>query len=124
MLGVLAIFSLNLAAMPCSMALEAGAESGHCPPMAEQAMAHAGHQESQAKVDCLSLQSDCCSIIQATADNRGSADKLQKDACVVFPVAAPWPALQKVSVQNHELRPPDPEVCFPPLHVLNCVYLD
>lgn len=124
MLGVLAIFWLNLVMMPCTMAIEADAENEHCPMMSEQAMAQEGQPESQADIDCLSMQPDCCSIISATADNRASAEKLQNDASVAISAPPAWPALQTRIICHHDVRPPDPEFCSPPLHVLNCVYLD
>ena len=123
-LGVLAIFWLNLAVMPCAMAIEADTENEPCPMMSDQAMVQKGHHESQADADCLSMQSVCCSIVQATADNRSSAEKLQKDASPACSTPPAWPALQTTFVRQHDLRPPDPDLCFPPLHVLNCVYLD
>lgn len=121
--AVLAVFSLNLAAMPCTMALELESQNNHCPPMSDQAMVHEGHHAVQTDVDCLSLQADCCAIAQVTADNRVSAEKVQKDSTAVVVITATWPSLDMPLVRYHELRPPDPKVSFPPLHVLNCVYL-
>ncbi len=123
MLGVLAIFCLSLAAMPCTMAIEADSESGPCPMMPDQAMTQDSHHASQADADCLSTQSDCCSIVQASRDNRGSADKLQKDTAPAFLTPPTWPTLQTAFVRYHDLEPPVPELCYPPLHVLKCVYL-
>lgn len=87
-------------------------------------MSHIDQQAADAEVDCFSMQSGCCSIAHATIDNRGSAEKCQKDASVVFVSTPAWPLLHVFAVSNHEPIPADPGTCHPPLHVLNCVYLD
>lgn len=122
--AVLALFSLNLAAMPCTMALELESPSSHCPSMSEQTMVHEDHHEAPVNIECLSLQADCCAGAQVTADNRGGAEKVQKDSSAIAVVAASWPSLDTAFARYHELIPPDPQASFPPLHVLNCVYLD
>lgn len=124
MLGVLAIFWLNLAVMPCAMAIETDTRDEHCPQMSSQAMAHeGGHQVSQPEVDCLSMQADCCSIVQSSMENRTGTDKFKKDASAALSNPAPWPNLQTIPVQQPEFHPPDRRYRSPPLHVLHCVYL-
>ncbi|HNP64675.1 MAG TPA: hypothetical protein PKH39_12135 [Woeseiaceae bacterium] len=124
LLAVLALFSLNLAAMPCTMALEAVSDSGHCPSMSEQVMTQADHHQPIVEKDCFSMQSDCCSAGGVALESRGGADKLQKDVQFAVSVSPPWPTLLAHPVPVDDLRPPDLKVSFPPLHVLNCVYLD
>lgn len=123
-LGVLAIFWLNLVMVPCTMAIEADVSSEPCPMMSGQAMSQEGQHEDKADTDCLSMQLDCCSLISATSNNRASAEKLQPDSSVAISTPPTWPLLQTRVVRYHELGPPEPEFCFPPLHVLNCVYLN
>ena len=124
LLAALALLSLNLAAMPCTMALEAAPDSGHCPSMSERVKTHEDHQQPVVEKDCISLQSDCCSVDGLALEARGGADKLQKDAQFLVSSSPSWPTLQARPFPVDELRPPDIKVSFPPLHVLNCVYLD
>ena len=124
MLGVLAIFWLNLAVMPCAMAIEADTKDEHCPQMSSQAMVHeGGDQVSQPEVDCLSMQADCCSFVQSSVDNRAGSDKFKKDTSAVLASPASWPNQQSLQVLQREHRPPDPVYRSPPLHVLHCAYL-
>lgn len=124
MLGVLAIFWLNLAVMPCAMAIEADTRDEHCPQMSSQAIAHEdGHQVSQPEVNCLSMQADCCSFVQSTVDNRAGTDKFKKDTSAAISSLASWPNQQSSQVLQREHRPPDPGYRTPPLHILHCVYL-
>ena len=122
MLSVFVLCWLNLAITPCAMAFEVADDCPHCPPAAEQAMAHHGH-EAASQADCESMQSDCCELDAAALDNRGGKCDSQDDASVVaMPVE--WPSLHTLSVARHEMRPPDPGNHSPPLHKLFCVYLD
>lgn len=124
LLAALALFSLNLAAIPCTMALEAAAPgTGHCPPQSAPVTTHADHHQMAVEEDCISLQSDCCSVDGVAVETRGT-DKLQKDGHFLVSDSPAWPTLQAHPVPVDEFRPPDITVSFPPLHVLNCVYLD
>ena len=124
LLAVLVLFSLNLAAMPCTMALEAVSDSGHCPPKSGHVMVDADHHQPAAQADCFSMQSDCCSVGGVALETRGGSDKLQKDVQFLVSSLPSWPTLQAHPVPIDDLRPPDVQVSFPPLHILNCVYLD
>ena len=122
MLSVFVLCWLNLAITPCAMAFEVADDCPHCPPAAEQEMAHHGHQAASQE-DCESMQSDCCDLEAAALDNRVSKYESQDDVSVVaMPVE--WPSLHTLSMARHEMRPPDPGNHSPPLHKLFCVYLD
>jgi hypothetical protein len=122
MTSVLVVCWLNLAMTPCAMAFEVADDCPHCPPAAEQAMAHHGH-EAASQADCESMQSDCCDLEAAAVDNRGGKVENQDDLSVAA-IPAIWPSLHKLSAVQHDTRPPDPGNYSPPLHKLFCVYLD
>jgi hypothetical protein len=104
------------------MAFEVADDCPHCPPAAEQQMAHHGH-DAAVETDCGSMQSDCCDPEAAAVDLRVGKFENQDDVSVVaLPVA--WPSLNTVSIAQHDMRPPDPGNYSPPLHKLFCVYLD
>jgi hypothetical protein len=105
-LAVLFTFWLNLALLPCAMAIETD-QDGHdcCPPTVEL------------------QQIDCCELDSATSDKRGSKFEGQYDLLVEATVAT-WPSLQTTILSLREARPPDPVYFSPPLHKLFCVYLD
>ena len=122
MLSVLVICWLNLVITPCAMAFEVADDCPHCPPAAEQAMAHHGH-EAASPADCESMQSECCDLEAAAVDNRGGKFEGQDDVSLVA-VPVTWPSLHTVRVVQHDTQPPDPGSYSPPLHKLFCVYLD
>lgn len=122
MLSVLVVCWLNLVITPCAMAFAVADDCPHCPPAAEQGMAHHGH-EAAARADCESMQSECCDLEAAAVDNRGGKVENQDDVSVVA-IPVTWPSLHTVSIAQHEARPPDPDIHSPPLHKLFCVYLD
>ena len=103
---LLLTFWLNLALLPCAMAIEA-AQDGHdcCPPTVEL------------------QQIDCCELDSATSDKRGGKFESYDDLFVVSTVV-PWPPLYRADISENEMRPPDPANYSPPLHKIFCVYLD
>jgi hypothetical protein len=105
-LAVLFTFWLNLALLPCAMAIEI-VEDGHdcCPPTVEL------------------QQIDCCELDSATSDKRGGKFESYDDLFVVS-TAVPGPSLYKADISENEIRPPDPVDYSPPLHKIYCVYLD
>jgi len=123
MFSLLVICGLNLAMTPCAMAFEVADDCPHCPPAAEQQVAHHGH-DAAVEADCGSMQSDCCDLEAAAVDQRVGKFENQDDVSVVaLPVA--WPSLHTVSIAQPNTRPPpDPVNHSPPLHKLFCVYLD
>ena len=105
-LTVLFTFWLNLALLPCAMAIET-AQDGHdcCPPTVEL------------------QQIECCEQDLATSDKRGCKFESYDDLFVVSTVV-PWPSLYRADISENEMRPPDPTDYSPPLHKIFCVYLD
>jgi len=105
-IAVMLLFWLNLAFLPCAMALDAP-EKEHdcCPPTVEL------------------QQIDCCELDAATADKRGGKFETHDDLLVIASVVT-WPSPRMANIAQHEARPPDPVIYSPPLHKLFCVYLD
>jgi hypothetical protein len=104
------------------MAFEVADDCPHCPPAAEQQMAHHGH-DAAVETDCGSMQSDCCDPEAAAVDLRVGKFEIQDDVSVVA-LSVAWPSLNSVNIAQHDMRPPDPGNYSPPLHKLFCVYLD
>jgi hypothetical protein len=106
--ALLLALCLNLAIIPCAMALEV-VEQGHdcCPP------------EIQLEaVECCEL--DAVSI-DARSGTLGPFDPPDSDA-----MPASWPFQDLSTAPAHHwssVGPPDPPDDFPPLHELFCVYL-
>ena len=100
--------SLNLAILPCAMALEA-AESAHdcCPPEIQLEAA------------------ECCTLDDVNVDTRsGTLKPYEPPECVALPVSAA--AHDRLATFGRHLpvvEPPDPGGSPPPLHKLFCVYL-
>lgn len=105
-IAVLLAFWLNLALLPCAMAMEVPAE-GHdcCPPTIE-------------------LQpSDCCELGDVALESRdGSVDT--PDDPGFAPIERPWLSLSTRTTPRWSEKPPDPGYHSRPLHKLFCVYLD
>jgi len=94
---------LNLALLPCAIALEV-AEVGHecCPQSVEL------------------QQLDCCELDDVTHDHRDSVD-LGGAIAGSAECKSPLPPIQ--AMLRHVPQPPNPGGSSPPIHVLNCVYL-
>ena len=127
LLGVLGVFCLNLVIAPCALAFGAEHDCPHCPPeqMAEMA-AHHGHHGEAAGTGCDSFTSDCDDIGEYAHDGRLAQPKL-KDKAEPVPMAPPAFAdtpVATVSFATSTADPPDPAGTFPPIHLLNCVFLD
>jgi len=103
---MLLAFWLNLALLPCAMALESP-ENKHdcCPPTIEL------------------QQSDCCELEAAAIDNRDGKFEQQNDSIAVS-IDTAWQSLQTLGSPMRDARPPDPVDHSPALHKLFCVYLD
>jgi hypothetical protein len=104
--AVLLTFWLNLALLPCALAIDAP-EKEHdcCPPTIEL------------------LQSDCCELEAVAPEKRGG--KLEtSDDLPIYATIDFWPSLHTTKALLHEASPPDPVNYSPPLHKLFCVYLD
>jgi hypothetical protein len=127
LLGVLGLFWLNLVVAPCALAFGAEHDCPHCP--AEQAgemAAHHGHHEDMAASGCDSLASDCDDLGDFAHEGRGAQLKLKDEAQPVSmaPPAIPDLPIDIVAFVTTAVDPPDPDPVFPPLHLLNCVFLD
>ena len=99
---------LNLALLPCTMALEVTEDSDHahdcCPP--------------KPQLDT----SECCDVDEASVASRG--DDLTPDKDLAEAAAAEPPVLAAAAVKHAAAAdPPDPPAPGRALHKLNCVYL-
>lgn len=101
---LLAVF-LNLALVPCTMALEV-VEEGHdcCPP--------------ELNLEAL----ECCELDDVSLGTRGASTFDADDVVVV--VAPPPPRAPHLARPQQSIAdPPDPPDCRPDLNKLFCVYL-
>ncbi len=88
--------------------------------------AHHGHHEMTAGKGCDAPASDCDDRGTFTSEGRCAQPKLKDKA---EPVSMAPPAILDVPVDiaavvTATAHPPDPHPVFPPLHLLNCVFLD
>lgn len=132
-LGLFVAVWLNLALAPCTMAMEAGDEQHgdhdcpHCPPARMQGH-HEMHAGMQAEAPCADDLSDCGLDDEFSHDARGGQLQL-KDAqfeLPAFAVASETFGSKLVPVRQ---RAPPPlaagvRPAGPPIHLLNCVFLD
>ena len=98
---------LNLALVPCTMALEV-VEDAHdcCPP--------------ELKLE----PSDCCELDEVSIDVRGAA-KFDADELEALPLSEPFGANSVATVLwRAAVDPPDPPELRPDLNALFCVYLN
>ena len=133
---LVAVAWLNVVTSPCAMAF---GDDHRCPHAgsaahAEHASGHAGHahhaqpgaEHHHAAVDddCGGLDKSCCEQPDAVADAR--AGKVAADDGADGLIAAPAIELPAVAplVQRAEWPPPPRDYATPPIHALNCVYLD
>lgn len=127
LLGVLGVFWLNLVVTPCAFALGTEHDCAHCPPQqAGDMAAHHGHHEDMASTGCAAMLSDCDDVGAIGNDGRHTQLKL-KDRAELVPMAPPaFPAasVEPVFLVTTAADPPDPAGTFPPLRLLNCVFLD
>ena len=127
MLGVLGLFWLNLVVAPCALAFGAEHDCPHCPTeQAGEMAAHHGHHEKTAGAGCDALASDCDALGNFTNEGRCAQPKLKDKAEPVSmaPPAVPDMPINIVAFVTTVVDPPDPDPVFPPLHLLNCVFLD
>ena len=126
-LGVLGLFWLNLVVAPCALAFGAEHDCPHCPTeQAGEMAAHHGHHEKMSDTGCDSLASDCDDPGTFTNEGRCAQPKPKDKAETVSmaPPAVPDVPVQIAGVVTTTADPPDPYPVFPPLHLLNCVFLD
>lgn len=143
---VLLAFCLNLAALPCAMALGLDdRDCPHAPPAGDHPVAghqghdnaHAGHETAHAGhdtghlhemagPDCLTSASSCCDAAASSIDTRTSPHKI-KNQGADLPLAGPvsqYSLPTTADVPYALVDPPDPPGAAVPRHVLFCVYLD
>ncbi len=119
MFAVLVIYCLNLAVVPCAMALQGAEDCSHCPAMAEMPMAHHSDPGAEAMADWGSMQAECCDLEAAVHDN--PSRKLDTiPAMVTF---APRPERRPNGIFRNVNRPLDPGSHSSPRHEIFCVYL-
>ena len=126
-LGLLAVSWLNMAVAPCAMAYESDDYCPHHAPVEKHDMAsHHGHGEADTGPSCATAQPECCELAAASVDSRGNKPQFKSALEMVLITAPLTPVLpSRASKQPHVASdPPDITGAWPPLHVLNCVYLD
>lgn len=129
--GLLLLLLLNLAIEPCAAVSDADHDCPHCPPAEHHEMAaHHGHhgeqEDSKATNPCASMQSDCCELDEVNLNARASQLKA-KDAVeqpAAISVGAPWLEAPEFEIPVYTTGPPVPVAASPPIHLLNCVFLD
>ena len=127
LLGVLGVFWLNLVVAPCAMAFGTEQDCPHCPPeQMEEMAAHHGHHGEAAGTGCDALMSDCDDVGAYTHEGRAAQPKLKDkaDPVPMVPPVLPDVPIATTSFATTAADPPDPVGAFPPLHLLNCVFLD
>jgi hypothetical protein len=130
--SMLLIFCLNLAVLPCAMALGLDDhDCSHCPPADDHSMAgHHGHEAAHEpelrESDCATLTASCCDVAASNVDTRTSQLKLKSQSSDQ-PIAGPASQVIVPGVAyaiTVIADPPDPPGNSVPRHVLFCVYLD
>ena len=132
--GVFLALCLNLAILPCAMAL--GVDDQACPhgTVAEQgamdghhghSTGHADEDAGQSHPDCMSTGSSCCDLAVASADSRWAQVKagFDDEPWLVSMTANPLQPVASYAIAA-AVDPPDPPGTSVPRHVLFCVYLD
>ena len=134
--GMVLALCLNLAILPCAMAL--GIDDQACPhsPVAEHgamdehhghSTGHADEGAGQSHSDCMSTGASCCDLAVASADSRWAQAKVKASFddepwLVSITANPPQPVTSYALVAA--VDPPDPPGTSVPRHVLFCVYLD
>lgn len=126
-LGLFAVVWLNLILQPCAMAAEAGRDRDcpRCPP-AEMHEHHDGHTGTNVAMPCAQAASDCILDVDVNHDGRNGQVQLKGGADAV-PAAAydvSAAARAQTAVVLPQSRGSAAPGAPPPLHILNCVYLD
>lgn len=129
-LGAFVFVWLSLALQPCVMALESGdhGDCPHCPP--EVSQHHAGHDMAMHEMGTMAMpcaaSGDCDSLDELNYDGRTAevkADKVESTLAMLPPALeqqqATLPCRARSTRDTDHLSG-----AAPPLHVLNCVYLN
>lgn len=127
MLAVVFALWLNLAVQPCAMAFNiTDHDCPHCPPAPDEMAAHHGNHGDDSRSGCDSLPADCGEIDVFSLDGRTSQCKLKAKAetTALVSFALPEVALDPVRVSTTAADPPESTTAPPPIHLLNCVFLN
>ena len=124
--AVLSLVLLNLAMLPCAMALEQEPIRPCCPPdHAQHVDSHHEHASDAKSTHCHSAAGDCCDIDEFSIDDR--SQKSGKDSAeqllLVTAMDTACTILRSRSVV-FPTGPPDPPPGAQRLHAIYCVYLD
>ncbi len=127
--GVTALVSLiwlNLAMLPCAMALQQEEICPDCPTGHEQQMSsHHDHDESNSAPSCSTEDTDCCDFGEFTVDDRGQ--KSGKNSGEQFALTSKFETaklVRHVVSTVFPTGPPDPIPEAQGLHAIYCIYLD
>jgi hypothetical protein len=121
--SVLIVCWLNLAILPCAMALNGSEPCPQVESASAAESAHQGHHAVQRQQDCAMLSTDCCDLGTTAFDGRnGKSENLSDDVSTSAAVVS-WPSHDVARATFHDARPPDYGGYPAPLHVLHCVYL-
>lgn len=126
---MLGVFWLNLVLAPCALAFGTESESDcpHCPPeISAEMVAHHGQHSEVAGAGCDVLASNCDDISAYAHEGRPAQPTLKdkSEPVPMAPPAFPNAPLPFVGFTRTAADPPDLAGTFPPLHLLNCVFLD
>ncbi len=118
------VLAANAAAQPCATMAEEH-DCPHCPPEHHES-GHPGHGEMRSKPCCEALQAPCGELDDANVDGRtGLLKPLDAaESPVLIAQAYPSFACERRGILARATGPPRCAVTSPPIHVLNCVYLD
>lgn len=118
---------LNIALAPCAMAFGSTAACPHnATPDHAEMMMHEGHHSPAEAPDCALVEADCCGSKTVATDSRTdvSPDKQQDVALIVGALSAATRFVLTEPPGRFGQGPPERFATSPPVHVLNCVYLD
>lgn len=124
---MLLLVCLNLAMLPCAMAVEKDHDCPSCPPDHQQEIAsHHAHDVDGDVANCVTAQPDCCELDQVSLDDRSQSVEKKSGENTAFVVAPSLAELRSPAMQyeRRSTGPPGLVRGSPRLHVINCVYLD
>lgn len=126
MCALVSLIWLNLAMLPCAMALQQETICPDCPTDHEQKMpAHHEHGDSDLVPDCNTANSECCDFGEFTIDDRTQkSGKSDSEQIALVSDLASVNLSRHVSTTAFPTGPPDPTSGTKRLHAIFCVYLD
>lgn len=117
---------LNLAMLPCAMAMESDHSCPDCPPeAAQEVVSHHDHAVAEKGADCSFAQADCCQIDQINIDDRSQKSGKDDGKKIAVITNIGFGQFSAYSLTpEFPTGPPDPGPGTTRLHALFCVYLD